>query len=432
MRTEKTSQLAILGGPKAVTVPGQENWSPPTEKIRRMVCQMIDAGIYSQTDSGLPGELETRFREYLGAKYCLSQHNGTSTLWAAYYAAGVGPGDEVIHPGYTWICSISPVIWMGARPVFCEIEPDTLLIDPEDMEKKITPRTRAISIVHLYGNPCNMDAILGIARKHSLPVIEDCSHCHGAEWEGRKLGTLGDIGCFSMQGDPINGKPIPGGEGGLIVTNNRAYYERILLFCHLNRAGLEEEIEDPDIKPFIPLMLGLKFRLHAWSAAVGLAMMDSLDERNAKKLAYRDKIYDGMGGLPGLHPIKNYPQSCPAGFYGGFPFIYNPEELNGLDVNSFDAALSAEGVITLWRAYPLTHRMKLFAEGFDLYGSGRGPLSGDYPGYPEGSLPVTEEVHPRIVGMPVFIDPPPGYADMVIYAINKVVRHHEELLNPSC
>jgi dTDP-4-amino-4,6-dideoxygalactose transaminase len=421
-------KLAILGGPRAVTVPARERWEPPKEKIKEVVCRLIDEGAYSVAGVGISLEFERRFAEYIGVPYCIGFDHGTSALWAAYYAVGVGPGDEVLHPCYTWICSIAPAVHMGARPVFCEIDPERLVIDPVDMERRITPRTKAVSIVHLYGNVCDMDAIMSIARRHGIAVIEDCSHCHGAEWDGKKLGSIGDIGCFSMQGGPPFGKPIAGGEAGLAVTSNREYYERMLLFSQLNRVGLEQELTNPEYRAFAPTNFGLKFRPHPWAMAVGLVLMDSLDYRNERRRQYRQKIYDGLAGVPGVRPLKSYPKAKPAGFYGGMHLMYHPQELGGLPVERLIEALQAEGVDMHHRGYELTHRLKLFAEGYDIYGKGVGPLVGDYPGYPPGSLPVSEEAHRRILGMPVFIEEEPGYSDQVIAAFKKVTSHYRELL----
>lgn len=421
-------RLAIRGGPQAVTVPPRERWQPPNERIKELIGKMIDEGAYSVAGAYIPLEFEKRFADYLGIKYCHGLDHGTSALWSAYYAVGVGPGDEVLHPCYTWICSIAPAVHMGARPVFCEIDPERLVIDPADMERRITPRTRAVSIVHLYGNVCDMDAIMDIARRHNIAVIEDCSHCHGAEWDGKKLGTIGDIGCFSMQGGPIGGKPVPGGEAGLAVTNDHHLHERMLLFGQLNRRGLEDEVTDPEYRGFLPTNLGLKFRPHPWAMAVGLILMDSLDERNERRFRYRQKIYDALEEIPGVSPLKSYPKAKPAGFYGGMHMMYHPEELGGLPVQRFLEAVRAEGVNMSHRGYELTHRLKLFAEGYDIYGKGSGPLTGDYPGYPEGSLPISEEAHGRILGMPVFIDEEPGYSDGVIEAFRKVTHQYQDLL----
>ncbi len=421
-------QLALLGGPKAVQVEADEKWPVPTDRIKTAVGRMIDEGVWSMSGSGTPRELERRFAEYVGTEHCLCQHNGTSTLWAAYYAVGVRRGDEVLHPCYTWICSISPAVHMGARPVFCEIDPETLLIDPDDMEKRITPRTKAVSVVHLYGNVCDMDAIMEIAEEHDIAIIEDASHAHGAEWGAKKVGSVGDVGCFSMQGAPPGGKPLPAGEAGLITTDDRELYERILLFCHLNRDGLEEDFENSRYGSLAPTNLGLKFRTHPWATAAAMVMFDSLDERNRRKQEYVDKIREALRDIESLDPVKVLPKAKPAGYYGGMHMIYDPEKLEGIRPELMVRALEAEGIDMSHRGYDLTHRLKLFAEGFDLYGDG-GPLSGDYPGYPQGSLPLSEEVHDRILGMPVFIEETPGYSDQVIEGLQKVTENYEELLS---
>jgi dTDP-4-amino-4,6-dideoxygalactose transaminase len=419
--------LAIFGGPKSVLKDPSEGWQVPLERIKDAVCGMIDDGIWSQSGSGLPLELERRFAEYIGSEHCLCQHNGTSTLWAAYYAVGVRRGDEVLHPCYTWICSIAPAVHMGARPVFCEIDPETLLIDPEDMERRITPRTRAVSVVHMYGHVCDMDRIMEIAEKHGIAVIEDASHCHGAEWDGRKAGSIGDVGCFSMQGGPPGGKPIPAGEAGFVVTDRRELYERILLFCHLNRGGVTEDFTNPDFMEMASTNLGLKFRTHPWATAAAMVLFDSLEYRNEKMLEYVMKIHDALEGIQGIDPVKIIPKSKPAGFYGGLHMLYRPGELGDLPVERLLEALEAEGLDMSHRGYGLTHRLKLFADGFDIYGDG-GPLTGDYQGYPEGSLPISEEVHNRILGMPVFIEEPPGYSEQVIRGLRKVTENYESLL----
>jgi dTDP-4-amino-4,6-dideoxygalactose transaminase len=312
--------------------------------------------------------------------------------------------------------------------VFCEIDPKNLTIDPADMERRITSRTKAVSVVHMHGNVCDMDAIMAIADRHGLAVIEDCSHSVGAEWDGRKIGSIGCIGCFSMQGDPLNGKPVAAGEGGLIATNRRDLYERILFFAHLNRARLEDTFSDPLYRQMAPTNSGLKFRPHPWAMAAALIMLESLDERNARRRQYRNKIYDALSGSPGIEPLCDHPKATPAGFYGGMHFIYRPADFGGLPVGPFVKALQAEGV-PIYRNYELTHRLRIFAEGFDLYGRA-GPLTGDYPGYRQGSLPVTENIHSRIIGMPTFIRETPRYSDQVIAALKKVIAGYAKLVTP--
>jgi len=426
----KEQELAILGGPPAVSVAPREQWAIPRDRIKDAVGDLIDRNVFTEPGGGTTGELERRFAAYVGAKHCLAQNNGTSTLWAAYYALGVGPGDEVLHPAYTWICAIAPAVHLGARPVFCEVDPRTLCVDPADLERRITPRTRAISVVHIHGNVCDMDAILEIARRHRLPVLEDCSHCAGAEWGGQKVGTLGDVGCYSMQGDPIGGKALPSGEGGLVVTSRRDLYERMLFFGHLNRAGVAEELSDRELRSLAPTNSGIKFRAHPWAMAAALVLMESLDERNEKRRRYRDRLYEELSDVPGVEPLQDHPKALPAGFHGGLQLLYRPDELGGLPRQEFIDAVAAEGVaISPINPSYRTHRLPLFAEGHDIYGRG-GPLTGDYPGYPAGSLPVTEDVYERLFSMPAFIEAPPRYAEQAVLAIRKVAARYSTLQTP--
>jgi dTDP-4-amino-4,6-dideoxygalactose transaminase len=441
-------ELALVGGPKAVSVTPQENWPVPTERIKAAIGRLIDHEIYSEgghlassaqrlaaafgfktsvSDLSPTIELEKRFAAYMGSKFCLAQNTGTSTLWAAYYALGVGCGDEVLHPAYGWICAISPAVHLGARPVFCEVTPRTLTIDPADMEKRITSRTKAVSIIHVHGVVCDMDAIMSIARKHGIAVIEDCSHCHGAEWDGRKVGSIGNIGCFSLNGNVTTGKPLPAGEGGLVVTDSRELYERMGFYGHLNKGAMIAEIEDPGLRSLIPTNAGIKFRSHPWAMALALVMFDSLDERNEKRREYRRKVCEALSEVAGVDVMVDHPKSVPAGFFGGMRFVYRPEELGGLPLADYLAVLQAEGVqVGPAGPYYLTHRLKLFAEGYDIYGTG-GPLTDDYPGYPEGSLPISEDVHAHLFEMPTFIEETPGYSDQVILAFQKIAARHATL-----
>lgn len=199
--TKTKDELAFFGGPKTLPTPPSEAWRKIDQNVKNAVMRLMDENISTIANgSGVFEEFEGAFASLIGTKYALAMNSGTSTLHSAYVALGVGPGDEVIVPTYTWHATITPVLHCAATPVFCDIDPETLTISPEEIEKKITPKTKAISIVHVWGNVCDMDAILEIARRHHLPVVEDCSHAHGASWKGKKVGSMGAIGCFSCQG----------------------------------------------------------------------------------------------------------------------------------------------------------------------------------------------------------------------------------------
>lgn len=421
--SKANEKLAIQGGSKAVTIGDPEQWKQIREEEIKLVTEMLSRGEVSVGGAGVAKQFEDEFRDFIGTKYCLSQCNGTSTLWSAYFAVGVGPGDEVIHPSYTWMCSIAPAVYLGARPVFCEIDPETLVADPRDIEKRITPRTRAISVVHIWGNVVDMEPIMEISKKYGIPVIEDCSHAHGAEYDGKKVGSIGDIGCFSLQGS----KPMIAGEGGLVVTSNKDYYERMLIFGHLNRAGMENELEKPEHKELAPLGLGVKFRSHPLAMGIAKVQFSRLGEINRRREAIIKRMNNAFEEIPGLQPLKVYPKAKPGGFYG-FRVLYKPEELGGLPREKFVEALQAEGANVGPCRYPLHHLLPLFAKGFDFYTGNRGPLSGDYKGYKRGDLPVTEELHERLLALPVFTDPKEGVVDQYIKAFKKVAENYKSIL----
>jgi dTDP-4-amino-4,6-dideoxygalactose transaminase len=211
------------------------------------------------------------------------------------------------------------------------------------------------------------------------------------------------------------------------VTDDRELYERILLFCHLNRPGLAETFTNETYREMASTNLGLKFRAHPWALAAGLVLLESLDYCNEQRTKYRTKIYEGLSDIAGVTPVRQLPKAKAAGFYGGMHMLYHPQELGGVPAEKFVEALRAEGVDMSHRGYGLTHRLKLFADGFDIYGKD-GPLTGDYPGYPEGSLPISEKVHTRILGMPTYIEESPGYSDQILEALRKVTTSHRDLL----
>jgi len=422
-------KLALLGGPKIVTIQDPEQWCPPIDREIELCTRIIRERAFSQTNSGISGEFERGFKELVGTEFCLSQNSGTSTLLAAYFAVGVGPGDEIITPSYGWICTFGPAMLLGARPVFCEIDPETVLADPDDIEQRITPRTKAICVPHLFGNVCDLDRILAIGRKHGVPVIEDCSHSHCAQWDGNPVGSLGDVGCFSMQGSSPGGKPVAGGEAGVVVTNNRRYYERIMVMGHFNRRGFVDEITDPDYKSIGSTGFALtKFRPSALSMAIGLASLESVRYRSKQIWEHYLQIKDGLKGLPGLRMASWYPKAQPGGFYGDFKGIYNPGELGGLPVAKFIEAVRAEGASLGGSSFPLWHLNPIFTKGLSLYDDGRGPLSGDYKCYEQGDLPVTEKAYSRIVSFPSLIEPKEGYIKEYVTAIQKVVENYKDLL----
>lgn len=239
---------------------------------KQAVLQVLESGMLAQGPR--TAKLEERFAEVCGVKYAIATSSGTTALNVALLAHGIGEGDEVITTPFTFIASVNCIIYVGAKPVFVDIESDTFNIDSSLIEKAITPKTKAILPVHLYGQPCNMDAILSIAQKHKLVIIEDAAQAIGATFKGKPVGGFG-TGCFSLYAT----KNIMSGEGGMITTNDDGLAQR----CRMIRShGMQRR--------YYHDMLGYNFRLTDLHAAIGLAQLERLNEFTAKRRANADYL----------------------------------------------------------------------------------------------------------------------------------------------
>ena len=211
-------------------------------------------------------EFEIQFSEYLGVKYATTMSNGTVALHLALLALGIGEGDEVIVPTLTYIASVNAIAYTGAKPIFVDSERDFWQISPNDVKKKITPKTKAILVVHLYGHPCEMDKIISIAKEHDLFVVEDCAEAIGSEYKGQKVGCFGDISTFSFFGN----KTITTGEGGMVVTNDETLFERCV---HFKSQGLAKH------RQYWHDVIGYNYRMTNICAAIGLAQLENIKKK---------------------------------------------------------------------------------------------------------------------------------------------------------
>ena len=432
-------KLAIHGGIPIVTIDNPEQWKRPIEREMKLIKELLEEDFLSGAGTGLPKKFEEEFRKFIGAKYCLTTCAGTLALMSAFYAIKVGPGDEVIVPVWSFASSYAGAIHLGARSVFCEIDPRNMLIDPKDAKRKITKRTRAIVVIHFDGNICDMDALLEIGRKYGIAIVQDAAHAYGAEWDGKKIGSFGDITCFSLQGStttPQSGKPVAGGEGGIVTTNNREFYERMLIYCHLHRPELRNLIIS-DYRIFDEEGLGLKFRAYPLALAIAQVALDNLEYRITKTNEFREKIFKEFKELPGLEPEYSYSKAKRISIYGGIKIIYNPDKFEGLSCGRFVDAVKAEGVPLIkgpGSTQKLQHLKPQFAKGFDLWGHNRGPLKGEflnlpqYKGYKKGDFPIAEHLSENFFTIPTYIEPKEGFLKQCIEAFQKVIKNYKTLL----
>ncbi len=369
------STLAILGGPKTVTEadPSLFKWPIITAEDEQAVLEVLrDGGRASGVD--ITQKFEREYADWVGVKYGLGYCNGTAALLGAFWACGVGAGDEVICPSITYWASCTAVQGLGAAVHFADIDRDTLCIDPADIEHRIGPRTKAIVVVHYAAHPCDMDPIMDIARRHGVKVIEDVSHAHGALYKGRPCGSLGDIAAMSM----MMGKSFAIGEAGMLLTDNADLYERAIAYGHYERTGgpsLYAKADGAvygDLVKFKGLpMGGHKHRMNQTCSALGREQLKYYPERIVEIQRAMNRFWDLLEGVPGLraHRPAKASGSTMGGWYAARG-LYRAEELGGLPCAKFCEAVRAEGVPCNPGAnFPL-HTHAVFHEA-DLFNQGQ-------------------------------------------------------------
>jgi len=419
------SKLAINGGPKAVKMDPEDifTWPIITEEDEEAVLEVLRARKMSQTD--ITKKFEEEFAQWHGMKYALGHNTGTASLHGALYGCGVGVGDEIICQSMTYWASALPVFSLGATVVFAEMDPDTLTLDPNDIEHRITERTKAIMVVHYCGYPTDMDPIMEIAERRGIKVIEDVSHAHGGLYKGRIVGTIGHVGAMSV----MSGKSLACGEGGILVTNDREIYEKAVALGHYGRTGSELTI--PELKRFAGLPVGgYKYRMHQMSSAVARVQLRHYKERMEEIQAAMNYFWDLLEDVPGVkaHRPPLGSNSTMGGWYAAHG-IYVPEELDGLDIGKFCAAVRAEGAGASPGANLLLHLHPVFNEA-DIYGHGK-PTRIAYSDrdvrQPRGSLPVTESIPARTYSIAWFKHYRPRVIEEYALAFRKVAENAEEL-----
>jgi len=435
MTTATTSDLALLGGEKAVTAdPGDIfKWPIVTEEDEEAVIEVLRRGAMSGSD--VTRQFEKEMADYHGIKYAIGYCNGTSSLLGGMFGCGVGIGDEIIGPSVTYWASVLPALNLGASIVFADINPETLCIDPNDIEHRITKKTKAIVVVHNYGHPADMDPIMEIAGKHNIKVIEDISHAQGGLYKGRMLGTFGHVGCFSL----MAGKSFAIGEAGMLVTNDRTICERATAFGFYERTSkratmyndAEDDITLPELEKFRGLPLGgYKHRMNQTCSAMGRVQLKYYPERIAEIQKAMNYFWDCLDGVPGLraHRVPKDSGSTMAGWYAP-KGLYRPEELGGLPVDKFCEAVAAEGSSTGPGAnFPL-HLHPMLHEA-DIYGHGKPTVNANTDRdvrQDPGSLPVAEGVPTHVYAIPWFKRYRPEIIKQHADAFRKVAENYRQL-----
>ena len=401
-----SASLAVYGGPRAVTVSGKERWRALRLRDVAPLTWYATRGINTMPTGGGPVDrFERRFASRTGSRYALLMNSGTATLHSAFFAIGVKPGDEVIVPPYTFFASAAPLLHLGGVPVFCDIDERTLTADPDDVESRITSRTKAICVVHVWGNPARMDRFVDIARRHRVALVEDCSHAHGATYGGRPVGTWGDIGCFSLQGT----KPVSGGEAGIAITEDAGLYDRMLALAHTGRVGRHQAAGSFAIDE---ISFGLKYRPHLAAAQWALSSLRRLDELNARRARNHALLIDALRDTKAVTPIATHPDAVRGGYFE-FVFRYDPDHAAGWPIGTFVQAARAEGVPVAVDRYTRQGRQATLLDGSPLFNTVDFEKLGGFLGGPTHGRPVdgsgpprpgATSIEDRLLTMPPFTD----------------------------
>ncbi len=338
------SKLAIRGG-VPVRMKPFPSWPVHDEREVKAVVEVVESGnwwrgAYSTIELGAEKvsgrsrveELEEKFAKYHGVNYAVATSSGSGALDIAVKAIGIGPGDEVIVPPYTFVATATCVLQNNAIPIFVDIEPTTYNIDPDRIEEAITERTRAIIPVHFGGNLADMEKIGEIARKYNLKVIEDAAHAHGVQWDGKKMaGSFGDIGMFSFQ----QSKNMTAGEGGIVISNDKELADLCFSYHHYGRV---------EGRPWYEIYrLGWNYRMSELQAAVLLVQLERLEELNLKRMENAEYLTENLSQIEGIKPLEIDPRITIRSYYL-YIFRYDSAKFSGVHRNKFVDALTAEGI----------------------------------------------------------------------------------------
>jgi dTDP-4-amino-4,6-dideoxygalactose transaminase len=341
-------KLAINGGPKTVNT--DFPWPVFDQTDIDEITNVVKSGSWGNPDCGETVEMfEKEFADFCGSKYAIACVNGSVALRIALIACGVKPGDEVIITPYTFIATASIVLEANCVPVFVDIDPDTYNIDPAEIEKAITPATKAIIPVHFAGQACDMDRIMAIAEYHGLKVIEDACHGHGAEYKGKKLGSIGDAGCFSFQ----SSKNLTSGEGGMVITNDPDLYDMMNSLRNVGRVKGGEWYEHH--------YLGCNYRITQLQTSLLLSQFKRLKEQTKRRHENGTYLNSLLEQIDGIEPLKRGKGET-IHSYHIYIFKYDKSKFNNLSKSEFANMLAAEGV-PCFMGYPQPlYKQPLFQE----------------------------------------------------------------------
>lgn len=407
--------LAIDGGSRAVTdilpnfLSAAGRTFGPEEEI--LVLEALRSGCLSRNGGTMVKSFEREFADAIGARFAVACSSGTSCVHLAVAALNLDPGDEVILPPITDIGSILPVLWQNAIPVFADIDSRTMVLDPLAVERCITPRTRAVIAVHLAGMPCPLHELQAICRKHGVVLIEDCSQAYWAEYQGKLVGSLGDLACFSLQ----QSKHMTCGEGGIMITSNEAYAQRALLF-----ADKAWPRDSDSLGSCRFLFLSQNYRMNELSGAVARAQLQKVQATVQRRRARAEQLSALIADIEGVEVPPSVQGVNPAYWL----YMLQINDTAGADAEEFGKALMAEGV-PAWVRYiidPL-YLSPIFT-GPMTYGRSGYPFSSfSHQRFERGLCPNAETALSRTIAIHWNENYTKEHVEQIGAAIRKVEQH---------
>ncbi len=359
---------------------------------RKYIQEVLATEFSTSSGASMMRRLEEAFTARFGSTYAISHVNGTATMHSVLEAAKVGPGDEVIVPPLTMASTTHVVLQANATPVYADVDPRTFQISPESIQARITPRTRAIITVALYGLSPDMDPIMDLARRHNLVVIEDNAECFLARYKGRMVGTIGQAASFSFQ----SSKHMTSGEGGMVITDDLALAERVRAVCSLGyrlsatRAkNKKTDIQDPDYSRHT--CMGWNYRMPELCAAVALAQLENLDELVRRRTEAAELLRDAVAGCPWLVP-QMIPDDCVHSWWT-FVAVLDTDRIGWRRFRDAFAANGGDGIYAAWK---INYLEPMF-QNRDLLGRERFISEENWARYRVGACPVAEGLQPRLL-----------------------------------
>jgi perosamine synthetase len=377
-----------------VTEPLPRSWPWYSDHASNEVWQRVrDGDVYAFGRHETILELETWAREFFEVRHALAVGSGTAALASAYFALGLQPHDEILVPTYTFHATCAPLFRMGVTPVLYDCDPTSARADIADLERRITPATRAVVVTHMFGLPAEMDEVMLIARRHGLAVIEDAAQAHGAYYRGRYVGTFGDVGCLSLGGQ----KMITGGMGGLILTDREDIYEKSLCLGHAHERAEAEIAPQSEARKYAEMGFGGNLRMHPLAAVLALDHCQSFSQRVKTRTEVLLGLTASLREFGFLSPPE-VPADCTRGGWYGYKVRYRPERIYDLPLETFVAMLRKRGLAV---SIPTTRPLhQLFPFSATEGQAGRGSADRHGPGHGAAEYPGATALYAATVSFP--------------------------------